>query len=68
MKYIDTLLQDVSVEWKPLGEVATIYGWFTGKSKTDFENGNAFFISYKNIFDNIEIDFNKLEKVKIYPI
>ena len=67
MKYIDTLLQGASMEWKPLGEVATIYGGLTGKSKADFEDGNAFFISYKNIFDNIEIDFNRLEKVKIYP-
>ena len=55
------------VEWKPLGEVGTFYGGLTGKNKSDFENGNASYITYKNIFDNIEINFDKLEKVKISP-
>src|SRR5690606_13335877 len=34
------------------------------KSKSDFENGNAAYISYKNIFGNIEVNLNKLEMVK----
>ena len=53
------------VEWKTLGEISLLYGGLTGKNKTDFEEGNASYISYKNIFDNIEIDFDKLEKVKV---
>ncbi len=63
--YIARLLQGAEVVWKPLGEIASMYGGLTGKSKTDFEEGNASYITYKNIFDNIEIDFSKLEKVKI---
>ena len=55
------------VEWKTLGEVGTFYGGLTGKNKSDFENGNASYITYKNIFDNIEINFDRLEKVKISP-
>ena len=58
-------MQGAEVVWKPLGEIASVYGGLTGKSKTDFEEGNASYITYKNIFDNIEIDFSKLEKVKI---
>ena len=63
--YIAHLLNGAEVEWKPLGEIASMYGGLTGKNKTDFEEGNASYITYKNIFDNIEIDFSKLEKVKI---
>ena len=63
--YIAKLLNGAEVEWKPLGEIASMYGGLTGKNKTDFEEGNASYITYKNIFDNIEIDFSKLEKVKI---
>ena len=63
--YIARLLQGAEVVWKPLGEIASMYGGLTGKNKTDFEGGNASYITYKNIFDNIEVDFDKLEKVKI---
>ena len=65
MSYLDTLLQGVEVEWKTLGEVAELYGGLTGKSKSDFEKGNAKFISYKNIFFNIEVNHDILERVKI---
>ena len=59
------LLKGLKVEWKTLGEVAEIYGGLTGKSKNDFENGNAKYISYKNIFDNIEVNLSTLDKVNV---
>ena len=65
MKYIDELLKGHEVVWKELGEVADIYGGLTGKSKSDFEDGNALFISYKNIYDNYEINNQDLPKVKV---
>lgn len=65
MSYLDTLLQGAAVEWKPLGEISEIYGGLTGKSKADFENGNAKYISYKNIFFNIDVKYDILETVKI---
>ena len=65
MKYIDKLLQGAEVEWKPLGEVADIYGGLTGKSKSDFEHGNALFVSYKNIYNNYEVNSQELSKVKL---
>ena len=64
--FIKNLLNGQSVEWKALGEVAEIYGGLTGKSKNDFENGNAKYISYKNIFDNIEVNLSTLDKVNVY--
>ena len=48
-----------------MGEVAEIYGGLSGKDKSDFENGNAKYISYKNIHGNIEINFNNLDSVKV---
>ena len=44
-----------------MGEIAFFYGGLTGKSKHDFENGNAKYITYKNIFSNLEIQPDNLE-------
>jgi type I restriction enzyme S subunit len=63
--FMEKLLDGVAVEWKALGEVAEIYGGLTGKSKSDFEGGNAKYITYKNIFANIDVDFNALQLVKV---
>ena len=63
--FIEHLLDGVEVKWKKLGEVAEIYGGLTGKSKSDFENGNALFVSYKNIYDHYEINTLELSKVKV---
>ncbi|EGR4286686.1 restriction endonuclease subunit S [Vibrio cholerae] len=65
MSYIEKLLEGVDVEWKPLADIAEIYGGLTGKSKADFESGNAKYISYKNIFNNIDVDPSQLELVKV---
>ena len=65
MSYLEKLLEGVEVEWKPLGEVAELYGGLKGKSKADFEKGNSKYISYKNIFNNIEVDFENLEYVNV---
>jgi len=65
MSFLEKLLNGAEVEWKVLGEVSEIYGGLTGKNKQDFENGNATYIPYKNIFDNIEIKMDKLESVKV---
>ncbi|HHF6865283.1 TPA: restriction endonuclease subunit S [Haemophilus influenzae] len=40
-------------------------GGLTGKGKADFENGNALYVPYKNIFNNIEVDFNNLDTVNV---
>ena len=53
LSYLKKLLGGVEVEWKSLGEVAEIYGGLTGKTKADFEKGNARYISYKKIFGSL---------------
>lgn len=59
------MIEQCQVEWKMLGEVAMFYGGLTGKNKSDFEKGNAKYITYKNIFGNLEIDPDSLEMVTI---
>ena len=56
-------------EWKEvrLGEIGTAYGGLVNKSKEDFENGNALFITYMNVFSNGKIDTDNLGQVRILP-
>lgn len=53
------------VKWAKLGEIGTFYGGLTGKSKADFQNGNAKFITYKNIYDNVALKVDVEDTVKI---
>jgi type I restriction enzyme S subunit len=59
------LMNGVEVEWKELGEIGAFYGGLTGKSKTDFQNGNAKFITYMNVYSNIAVNTNINDFVKI---
>lgn len=54
------------VEMKTLGEVGSFYNGVTGKSKKDFENGNAKFISYKNVFTNSKMNVDVDDTIQIY--
>lgn len=65
IKYLEKLLNGREVEWKKLRDISIIYGGLTGKNKYDFENGNLKYIPYKNIYNNLEINFDELELVKI---
>jgi len=58
-------LNGKEVEWKKLGEVGIFYNGLTGKSKNDFTNGNAKYVTYMNVYSNIEIDTNIEDYVKI---
>ena len=53
------------LQWKTLGDLGAFYGGLTGKSKNDFSNGNAKFISYMNVFSNIATNFKVNDFVKI---
>jgi len=41
------------IEFRKLGEIGDFYGGLTGKSKNDFQGGNAKFVTYMNVFSNI---------------
>lgn len=65
MSYLEKILDGASVEWKPLGEISELYSGLSGKSKKDFEDGNAQYISFKKIYNNIEINFTIDDRVKV---
>ena len=65
MSKLEELLQGVDVEWKALGDISEIYGGLKGKNKSDFTDGNAKYVTYKNIYNNIEVDLEALEMVKV---
>lgn len=44
------------VEFKELGELGEFYTGLSGKSKEDFSNGNAKYVTYMNIYSNISIN------------
>ena len=61
MSKLEELIQELcpdGVEYKSLGELGKFFGGLTGKSKDDFTNGNAKFITYKNVYANpaLQID------------
>jgi type I restriction enzyme S subunit len=50
---------------RPLGEIGDFYGGLTGKSKEDFKDGNAKFITYMNVFGNLAVNTEIVDMVKI---
>ena len=53
------------VSYKHLIELGDFYGGLTGKSKSDFVDGNSKFITYVNVYKNPSLDLNSSEMVKI---
>ena len=53
--YRDALLtfDEGGVRWIPMGDLGSLFGGLTGKSKADFQSGNARYVSYMNVFENI---------------
>ncbi len=53
------------VEWKKIEDLGSYFGGLTGKTKDDFVDGNAKFVTYKNVFANPSLDINTTGEVKI---
>jgi type I restriction enzyme S subunit len=65
---IDDLIKQFcpdGVVFKELSEIGTLYGGLTGKSKSDFSEGNARFITYMNIFSNVTVNLKDIGYVKV---
>jgi len=59
MSKLDELITEFcpeGVEYKALGELGEFYGGLSGKSKEDFSEGNAKFITYMNVFSNLSLN------------
>ena len=68
MSKIDELIEKLcpnGVEYYELGRIGKFYGGLTGKSKEDFQNGNAKFITYKNVYNNLALKLDVEDSVKI---
>lgn len=68
MSKLDELIEKLcpdGVEFKTLGELGKFYGGLIGKSKEDFNDGNAKFITYKNVYDNLSLKIDVEDRVKI---
>ncbi|MHC1705916.1 MAG: restriction endonuclease subunit S [Bacteroidales bacterium] len=68
MSNVEELIQQLcpnGVMFVELGKLGIFYGGLTGKSKIDFENGNAKFITYMNVFSNIAVKTDIDDYVKI---
>lgn len=50
-----------------LGDLGVTYTGLSGKTKQDFETGNAYYITFLNIMNNISVNINTFEKVNIKP-
>ena len=68
MKNLETLIQKLcpdGVEFVKLGDVGTFYGGLSGKSKADFTDGNAKFVTYMNVYSNPALNTDIKDFVKI---
>ena len=53
------------VEWKKIEDLGPYFGGLTGKTKEDFVDGNAKFITYMNVFANASLDITSTGVVRI---
>ena len=70
MNKVEELVQQLcpdGVPYKSLGSLGHFYGGLTGKSKEDFKDGNAKFITYKNVYGNPSLNIDVSDRVKIGP-
>ena len=56
-------------EWevKTLGDLGSTFGGLTGKTKADFGDGAAQYITFMNIMTNVVIDCGIFERVRVSP-
>lgn len=67
MNILEKILEGGNIKWIEISEAGELYGGLKGKTKNDFNKGNAKFVSYKNIFANPEVDITRLENVEVAP-
>lgn len=65
--YRDSLLAfgAEEVRWQTIGEAGSLFGGLTGKSKSDFTDGNARYVTYMNVFNNLAVQLDTDDRVTI---
>ena len=69
MSKLDDMIRNLcpdGVQYVKLGDIGTFYGGLTGKSKSDFANGNAKYVTYMNVYTNpsLSTDINDYVRIK----
>ena len=70
MNQVDKLVLSLcpnGVPMRTLGAIGTTVSGLRGKSKDDFSDGNAPYVSYVEIFNNPGMDFVPEKRVKVRP-
>ena len=52
-------------ETKRLGQIGSIYGGLSGKSKVDFGGGNARYVTFLGVLENVILDVRHTERVHV---
>ena len=48
-----------------MGDIGFFYGGLSGKTKSDFNRGNAKYVTYMNVYNNISVQDDMLESVDV---
>ncbi len=62
-----TRLPGFSGEWETvkMGQIGSIYGGLSGKTKIDFESGNARYVTFLGVLENVILDVHHTECVHV---
>ena len=62
-----TRLPGFSGEWETvkMGQIGSIYGGLSGKNKSDFEGGNAHYVTFLGVLENVILDVRHTERVNV---
>ena len=62
-------LSRFSDAWKKrsMGNIGSVYGGLSGKNKADFEAGNARFVTFRGILENVILDDQNTASVHVRP-
>lgn len=64
-----TRLPGFSGAWETtkMGQIGSIYGGLSGKTKIDFEKGNARYVTFLGVLENVILDTRHTEHVQVHP-
>ena len=62
-----TRLPGFRAEWETvkMGQIGSIYGGLSGKNKNDFEGGNARYVTFLGVLENVTLDMRHTERVRV---
>ena len=62
-----TRLPGFSGKWEKtkMGQIGSIYGGLSGKSKIDFGDGNARYVTFLGVLENVILDIRHTERVRV---